>query len=58
VSVLVSSNVYPSTWAFYTTEKFGWSTGLIGLSLVATGIAMAAAVNLLGVGLLLAARRR
>jgi DHA1 family tetracycline resistance protein-like MFS transporter len=43
VSVLVSSNVYPSTWAFYTTEKFGWSTGLIGLSLVATGIAMAGA---------------
>jgi DHA1 family tetracycline resistance protein-like MFS transporter len=43
VAVLVSSNVYPSTWAFYTTEKFGWSTGLIGLSLVATGIAMAGA---------------
>ncbi len=43
VAVLVSTNVYPSTWAFFTTAKFGWSTGLIGLSLVATGIAMAGA---------------
>lgn len=41
VAVLVSSNVYPSTWAFFTTEKFGWSTGMIGLSLVATGLSMA-----------------
>jgi MFS transporter, DHA1 family, tetracycline resistance protein len=38
---LLANNVYPSTWAFYTTARFGWSPGMIGLSLVATGIAMA-----------------
>jgi DHA1 family tetracycline resistance protein-like MFS transporter len=40
---LIGNNVYPSTWAFFTTAKFDWSTGMIGLSLVATGIAMAGA---------------
>ena len=43
VAFLVGNNVYPSTWAFYMTAKFAWSTGMIGLSLVATGIAMAGA---------------
>jgi MFS transporter, DHA1 family, tetracycline resistance protein len=37
---LVGNNVYPSTWAFFMTAKFDWSTGMIGLSLMATGIAM------------------
>jgi DHA1 family tetracycline resistance protein-like MFS transporter len=41
VAFLVANNVYPSTWAFYTTARFGWSTGMIGLSLVVTGVAMA-----------------
>jgi DHA1 family tetracycline resistance protein-like MFS transporter len=40
---LVGNNVYPSTWAFFTTAKFNWSTGMIGASLMATGIAMALA---------------
>jgi MFS transporter, DHA1 family, tetracycline resistance protein len=43
VLFLVGNNVYPSTWSFYMTAKFDWSTGMIGLSLVATGIAMAGA---------------
>jgi MFS transporter, DHA1 family, tetracycline resistance protein len=40
---LIGNNVYPSTWAFYTTAKFDWSTGMIGASLMVTGIAMALA---------------
>jgi DHA1 family tetracycline resistance protein-like MFS transporter len=43
VLFLVGNNVYPSTWSFYMTAKFEWSTGMIGMSLVATGIAMAGA---------------
>lgn len=33
--------VYPSIWAYFTTERFGWSESMIGLSLAAFGIAMA-----------------
>ncbi|MDD9976503.1 MAG: TCR/Tet family MFS transporter, partial [Boseongicola sp.] len=33
--------VYPSIWAYFTTARFGWSEGMIGLSLGAFGIAMA-----------------
>lgn len=33
--------VYPSTWAFFTTARFGWSESMIGLSLASFGIAMA-----------------
>ena len=33
--------VYPATWAFFTAERFGWSPGMIGLSLGSFGIAMA-----------------
>ena len=40
---LIGNNVYPSTWAFYTTAKFDWSTGMIGASLMVTGVAMALA---------------
>lgn len=43
VAFLIANNVYPSTWAFFMTAKFDWSTGMIGLSLVATGVAMAGA---------------
>src|SRR5690348_4542780 len=38
---LIGNNVYPSTWAFFTSAKFEWSPGLIGLSLAATGLGMA-----------------
>ncbi len=37
----LGNNVYPSTWAFFMTAKFEWSPGMIGLSLVATGVTMA-----------------
>jgi DHA1 family tetracycline resistance protein-like MFS transporter len=37
---LVGNNVYPSTWAFFMSAKFGWSPGMIGLSLAATGLGM------------------
>jgi DHA1 family tetracycline resistance protein-like MFS transporter len=44
---LIGNNVYPSTWAFFMTAKFGWSPGLIGLSLVVSGLGMAFAQALL-----------
>ena len=37
----VSFTVYPAIWAFFTEERFGWSAGMIGLSLGAFGVAMA-----------------
>ncbi|HEY6640744.1 TCR/Tet family MFS transporter [Povalibacter sp.] len=37
----LGNNVYPSTWAFFMTARFDWSPGMIGLSLVATGLSMA-----------------
>lgn len=37
---LVGNNVYPSTWAFFTTARFHWPPYLIGLSLTATGVGM------------------
>jgi len=33
--------VYPSTWAYFTTARFGWSEGMIGASLAAFGVSMA-----------------
>jgi DHA1 family tetracycline resistance protein-like MFS transporter len=44
---LVGNNVYPSTWAFFMTYRFDWSPGMIGLSLVATGVSMALVQTLL-----------
>ncbi len=38
----VAFMVYPAIWAFFTTARFGWEPGMIGLSLAAFGIAMAA----------------
>lgn len=43
LAFLIAHTVYPSTWAFFMTAKFDWSTVMIGLSLVATGIAMSGA---------------
>lgn len=34
----VASYVYPATWAFYVTERFDWSPGMIGLSLAIYGL--------------------
>ncbi|MEO0486962.1 MAG: TCR/Tet family MFS transporter [Pseudomonadota bacterium] len=33
--------VYPTVWAFFTQERFGWSEGMVGLSLSCFGISMA-----------------
>jgi DHA1 family tetracycline resistance protein-like MFS transporter len=41
LAYLLGNNVYPSTWAYYMTAKFNSSPGMIGLTLVATGAAMA-----------------
>lgn len=32
--------VYPSVWAYFTTARFGWSPGLIGISLAVYGLSM------------------
>ena len=37
----LASIVYPVIWAYFTTERFGWSTGMIGLSLALYGVGMA-----------------
>ncbi len=37
----VAFYVYPVIWAYFTTARFGWSEGTIGLSLAAFGISMA-----------------
>jgi DHA1 family tetracycline resistance protein-like MFS transporter len=33
--------VYPAVWAYFSTAKFGWSPGLIGVSLAVYGVSMA-----------------
>lgn len=33
--------VYPATWSYFATARFGWSEGMIGASLAAFGIMMA-----------------
>lgn len=33
--------VYPATWAYFTKEAFGWSPGMVGLSLALFGIGIA-----------------
>jgi len=48
--------VYPATWAYFTKEAFGWSPGMVGLSLAMFGLGVAIvqaglirlALNLLG----------
>ncbi len=34
-------SVYPMTWAYFTQERFGWGTLMIGVSLASFGISMA-----------------
>ncbi len=36
-----ATSVYPTTWPFWATAKFGWGPGLIGTTLAAFGLAMA-----------------
>ena len=37
----LASNVYPATWSFWTTARFGWDAGAIGWSLAFVGLVMA-----------------
>jgi len=37
----VASLVYPMTWSWYAIARFGWSNGLIGVSLAAVGVVIA-----------------
>jgi DHA1 family tetracycline resistance protein-like MFS transporter len=38
----IASLVYPMTWSFYAIAQFGWSNAMIGASLAAVGIVIAA----------------
>lgn len=37
----VAFMVYPAVWAFFATARFGWSPGMIGVSLASFGVALA-----------------
>lgn len=37
----LASNVYPATWSFWATARFGWDAGAIGWSLAFVGLVMA-----------------
>lgn len=37
----VATMVYPAIWAYFTTERFDWTPGLIGISLAVYGVSMA-----------------
>ncbi|WP_370227402.1 TCR/Tet family MFS transporter [Cognatishimia sp.] len=43
----VSSYVYPAIWSYFTAESFGWSAGMIGVSLAVFGIFFALSQALL-----------
>jgi DHA1 family tetracycline resistance protein-like MFS transporter len=43
----IAMNVYPAVWAFFGTARFGWDTGMIGVSLALYGISFAAGQALL-----------
>lgn len=38
---MFASSVYPAVWPFWGIAKFGWSTGMVGLSLAAFGLVTA-----------------
>lgn len=37
----IAMNVYPSVWAYYGQARFGWGSGMVGLSLAIYGISFA-----------------
>ena len=43
----VASVVYPATWSYFTAEKFGWSPGMIGVSLAIYGLSFGLVQGLL-----------
>jgi DHA1 family tetracycline resistance protein-like MFS transporter len=45
----IASMIYPATWAYFAIAQYGWSNGMIGVSLVIAGLAMAVVqVKILG----------
>jgi DHA1 family tetracycline resistance protein-like MFS transporter len=40
---MVGHQVMPATWSFFTTYRFGWSEGMIGVSLAVVGVVMVTA---------------
>ncbi len=38
---MTAQQIYPTIWAYFTQIRFDWSTGLVGISLMWTGIIMA-----------------
>jgi DHA1 family tetracycline resistance protein-like MFS transporter len=45
----VASMIYPATWPYFAIAQYGWSNGMIGVSLVLAGVAMAVVqVKILG----------
>lgn len=43
----IANMVYPAIWAYYTAASFGWSPGMIGMSLAVYGVSMAITQGLL-----------
>ncbi len=43
----LANAVYPVIWAYFTAERFGWSPGLIGVSLAVYGLSLALVQGLL-----------
>lgn len=37
----VSTTVYPAVWSYFTIERFGWSSGMVGISLASYGFCAA-----------------
>lgn len=38
---ITSVNIYPTMWSWFAAAQYGWGPGMIGVSLVCTGVAMA-----------------
>lgn len=36
-----AGQIYPACWAFFAQAQYGWSTGMVGLSLASVGVSMA-----------------
>jgi len=43
----IAMNVYPSIWAYYGQARFGWNSGMVGISLAVYGISFAVGQALL-----------
>lgn len=37
---MLAANIYPALWAYFATERFGWTPRLVGISMTAVGLSM------------------